>query len=87
MNCYSDMMENSLEEKLEQWVGKTITVYLEEMDVTGLLRFVGNNYLVLQLQENQKREVFIPIYAIIMVVSGEPLETTETTNTSSNIIL
>ncbi len=80
MECY-DYAKNLLE-KMADWKGQIITVYLPELELTGTLVGLGNDYLTLQLSDNQMREVYIPLYALLLVVAGRALNNSE--NTASN---
>ncbi len=82
MECY-DYAKNLLE-KMADWKGQIITVYLPDLELTGTLVGLGNDYLTLQLSDNQMREVYIPLYAILLVVAGRALNNSENTANNTN---
>ncbi|MCQ2559968.1 MAG: hypothetical protein MJ157_04585 [Clostridia bacterium] len=88
MDCYNYDYPQDLLEKMNDWKGQTITVYLPGLELTGTLIGLGKDYLALQLADNQRREVYIPLSALLLAVAGEALTNTESTaiNTEQTIL-
>jgi hypothetical protein len=65
---------NTLADRVREMVGQQVTVYMYETVLTGMVHYVGMDYMELHvMNDNMMRVVLIPLYSVMSVVPGGPL--------------
>lgn len=80
-------MAGMLAERLKELMGQQATIYMYDMVLTGMVHYVGMDYIELHVMEdNTMRMVFIPLYSVMAFVPGRPLLVGEEAETAIPII-
>ncbi|KJS15054.1 MAG: hypothetical protein VR69_15070 [Peptococcaceae bacterium BRH_c4b] len=67
-------MTSMLADRIRELVGQQATVYMYDMVLTGMVHYVGMDYMELHVMyDNMMRMVLIPLYSVMAVVPGGPL--------------
>lgn len=78
---------DSLADRLKCLMGQQVTIYTDDLVVSGTLHRVGEDYIEVHvLSDNVQRTVYVPLYSVLAIVPGGPLlaqqvEVTQTATT------